>query len=111
MPPWQARRLDPPAEVKNAVDAYFALQDRMARWIDDCCDRWPAARVKPSELRASFNAWADRNGEERMSFSEFHQALHREFKQTTVTGKPYVHGLMIKPQVADADPDHPWREF
>ena len=108
---WQARRLDPPAEVKNAVDAYFALQDRMARWIDDCCDRWPAARVKPSELRASFNAWADRNGEERMSFSEFHQALHREFKQTTVTGKPYVHGLMIKPQVADADPDHPWREF
>lgn len=108
---YQRRGLDPPPDVKNAVDAYFALQDRIARWIDDCCDKWPAARTRPSELRASFNAWADHNGEDRMSFSEFHQALKRDFKQTMTHGKPFVHGLMIKPKVDDSDPSHPWREY
>jgi putative DNA primase/helicase len=98
---WQRTGLKPPEDVTNAVDDYFSMQDRMARWIDDCCERWPDARTKPSLLRASFNAWADRNGEERLSYSTFHQAVTLLFKQTKIVGNLYVHGLMLKPH---ADP-------
>lgn len=109
---WQKRGLDPPPDVRNAVDDYFAMQDRTARWIDDCCDRVSTYRTKPSALRASFNTWADRNGEDRMSFSAFAQALkHAGFKQTTIEGTNYVHGLGFKPNKPQDDPDDPWREF
>lgn len=94
---WREIGLAPPPDVSNAVDDYFSLQDRMGRWIEECCDRWPQGRTKPSELRASYNQWADDNGEDRMSFSAFHQALKPIAKQTTVLGKPYVHGLIVKP--------------
>lgn len=104
---WQRIGLKAPEDVTNAVDDYFSMQDRMARWIDDCCERWPDARTKPSVLRTSFNGWADRNGEERLTFSGFHQALKPLFKQTKVVGDLYVHGLMLKPSTA---PDDPWRE-
>jgi putative DNA primase/helicase len=103
---WQRRGLDPPADVKNAVEDYFKLQDRMARWTEECCDRVPAHRTKPSALRASFNAWADRNGEERMSFLAFHQALqHLGFKQTTIHGTQYVHMLGLKADKLRDEPD------
>lgn len=107
---YQERGLDPPADVKNAVEAYFALQDRMARWIEDCCDLWPDARTKPSTLRASFNAWADRNGEDRMSFSEFATAIKLKFTQKTLHGTNYVHGLILRPEGV-GNPNDPDREF
>lgn len=94
---WRQRGLDPPPAVNAAVADYFAMQDRVTRWVDDCCLLTATFRTKPSELRASFNAWADKNGEDRMSFSEFHQALkHAGFKQTAVMGVNFVHGLAIR---------------
>lgn len=94
---WQKAGLRPPPDVLSAIDEYFSLQDRMVRWIEDCCDRFPQARTKPSELRTSFNAWADRNGEDRMSFANFHQAIKPLFKQTKIAGTLYVHGIIVKP--------------
>ena len=113
---WQRVGLKPPPDVLNAVDEYFQLQDRMTRWIGECCDRVPTYRTKPSALRASYNAWADHNGEERMSFAGFHQAIkHAGFKQTTIEGTGYVHGLGVKPDRApspyDRDEGEPTEDY
>lgn len=95
---WQRIGLAPPPDVQNAVDDYFTLQDSMGRWIEECCETLPQARSKPSELRNSFNGWADRNGERRLSFSDFHEAITKKFRQTTVHGTHFVNGVFLKPE-------------
>ena len=115
---WQKLGLAPPPDVVAAVDQYFARQDALARWIEECCDQWPDYRTQPKDLLQSYNGWADRNFEKRLSYNTLHDALKRKnFDQSTLHGTNYVHGIAVKPRQKPKDindpndPDDQEREF
>jgi putative DNA primase/helicase len=102
---WRRDGLKPTADVEAAVEEYFSTQDVFGRWIEDCCDLIPTAQSAPNSLRASYNAWADRNQERRMSYSEFHDAiaLHARLRQGKTHGERWVRGIALKPEKAAWD--------
>jgi putative DNA primase/helicase len=59
---WQAHRLETPAVVANATADYRAEMDVIARFLEDCCQLHPQARVKASTLHTRLEYWARENG-------------------------------------------------
>jgi putative DNA primase/helicase len=102
---WQDRGLDPPPDVKAAVAEYFARQNVVARWLEECCDLLHTASSRPSELRASYNAWAQKNAEKPMGTVDFHDVIENlgkadpTIRQVTINGYGYVRGIAIKPHL------------
>ena len=60
---WQRAGLAPPAAVRDATESYFADQDVLGQWLEDCTqDGGPFAFTRISNLFASWKAWCeDRN--------------------------------------------------
>ena len=60
---WQRVGLAPPAIVRDATDAYFADQDTLQQWLEECTeDGGQFAFSRTTELFASWKAWCeDRN--------------------------------------------------
>jgi putative DNA primase/helicase len=57
---WQRIGLCPPAGVRNATDAYFADQDIVQQWLDDCTrDAGPLAFTRVATLFASWKTWCE----------------------------------------------------
>ena len=57
---WQRIGLAPPASVLAATEEYFATQDTLQQWLDDCTEDGGAyAFIRTSELFASWKAWAE----------------------------------------------------
>jgi putative DNA primase/helicase len=57
---WQRIGLSPPAIVLDATDAYFADQDTLQQWLDECTyDAGPFAFIRTSQLFASWKSWCD----------------------------------------------------
>lgn len=59
---WQREGLSPPTAVLAASKAYRAESDVVARWIEEACERDPAAEAQASELHASHLRWAREQG-------------------------------------------------
>ncbi|WBL32177.1 phage/plasmid primase, P4 family [Sinirhodobacter sp. HNIBRBA609] len=59
---WQNRGLAAPAGVLDAAQEYFASEDLMGQWIDECCEQgarfWEAAAI----LFQSWKAWNEERG-------------------------------------------------
>ena len=60
---WQRTGLVPPASVRDATEAYFADQDTLQQWLDDCTeDKGAFAFSRTAELFVSWKKWCeDRN--------------------------------------------------
>jgi putative DNA primase/helicase len=60
---WQQAGLAPPATVRDATDAYFADEDTVKQWLEDCThDGGQFAFTRIAELFASWKLWCeDRN--------------------------------------------------
>src|SRR5262245_38762178 len=57
---WQRVGLAPPAIVQDATAAYFADQDTLQQWLDDCTDGGGAdAFTRSAELFASWKSWCE----------------------------------------------------
>jgi len=57
---WQRIGLAPPAIVQDATAAYFADQDTLQQWLDECTyDAGPLAFIRTSDLFASWKTWND----------------------------------------------------
>jgi P4 family phage/plasmid primase-like protien len=57
---WQATGLAPPAGVTEATDAYFADQDTVGQWLEECTyDAGPAAFTRLSTLFESWKQWSE----------------------------------------------------
>jgi putative DNA primase/helicase len=55
-----AHRLAPPASVLDATEAYFAEEDLLQQWLDDCTeDGGEFAFSRTTELFASWKAWCE----------------------------------------------------
>lgn len=60
---WQAGGLRPPAAVMNATAEYRSSEDHVGRFLSDCCELDPNASVSARELRETYEAWCEENGE------------------------------------------------
>jgi putative DNA primase/helicase len=57
---WQAMGLAPPASVIEATDTYFADQDTIGQWLEECThDAGPAAFTRLSVLFESWKNWCE----------------------------------------------------
>src|SRR3546814_2079333 len=72
-----------PASVRVATDAYEKDQDTVARFVEDCCERGPAAqqlmRVRVSDLRQAYETWCRQEGETPISAKALTTALTSRF--------------------------------
>lgn len=60
---WQQTGLAPPQIVRDATESYFADQDHLQQWLDDCTqDAGPFAFTRIRDLFSSWRTWCeDRN--------------------------------------------------
>src|SRR5262245_25514357 len=79
---WQRVGLAPPTIVQDATAAYFADQDTLQQWIEECTgDSGPAAFTRSAELFASWKSWCEeRNWQtgSAMALSEAHRSRVRK---------------------------------
>jgi putative DNA primase/helicase len=109
---WQKDGLNPPSDVKEAVAEYFENQDVFRRWVEERCEINPTGRERPNVLRLDYNAWAQRNGERVMTYSQFHDAIEN-FSDPAVTrvsiqGVKWVKALTLKPSEKTGDFSSRW---
>ena len=95
---WQKTGLAPPAAVRNAGMEYFAAEDMLGQWIDECCATGPVARATARALYASWAAWAEATGQPQGSQKSLGEALReRGFVPGKVgTGRGW-HGIGLRP--------------
>lgn len=72
---WQQIGLRPPKAVVDATEKYLSEEDSFAMWLEECCERDPAAWEATAELFASWNAWVERNGERPWAKKRFGQVM------------------------------------
>jgi putative DNA primase/helicase len=64
---WQGDGLKVPARVREYTAEYRAENDPIAEWLETCCVVRQDASATASELRTSYAAWAEHNGERPVS--------------------------------------------
>ena len=72
---WQRQGLGQPAEVTAATTDYRDSMNTLALFFDDCCSLEEGMTVKASEMRKSYVAWCDENGEKPVSGRKFGEFL------------------------------------
>jgi putative DNA primase/helicase len=73
---WQSIGLAPPSVVRAATDSYFADQDTMQQWLEDCIqDAGEFAFTRTAELFASWKTWCDDRNLKPGSSQAFSEAL------------------------------------
>ena len=97
---WQHTGLAPPQIVRDATDSYFADQDHLQQWIDDCTqDAGPFAFTRIRDLFSSWKTWCDDRNLKPGSASALSEALaDRGFvkKREAGTGQRGFAHLTIK---------------
>jgi putative DNA primase/helicase len=72
---WQQKGLAVPDCVRDYTDEYRAENDPLREWLGDCClldrESWTASAA----LRASYEAWCERNQEKPLGATAFRNAL------------------------------------
>jgi len=74
---WQSEGLHPPEAVREATAEYFAEQDLLPQWLDDCCDRGKEFGATAISLYTSWLAFLAERGEPPRSFKSFGTLLER----------------------------------
>jgi putative DNA primase/helicase len=82
---WQAKRLSPPAIVRNATAEYFEDQDLFGRWLGECSE---ASNEHSTPVADLFQSWAEWCGESR----EFVGSLKRLSQMLADRGFERVRG-------------------
>jgi putative DNA primase/helicase len=75
---WQREGLVAPKVVSDATDEYLGSENAIARWLEECCVKDPAAWTGTTELFGSWKFWAENNGEYIGSARRFAQMLGKE---------------------------------
>ena len=95
---WQERSLDAPESVRAATEEYFAEEDDLSRWMNDCCDlAMTEARTSIGALYASWVEWVNERGERASSRRQFEQDLLRHHIERADSG--HYSGVVLRPTV------------
>jgi putative DNA primase/helicase len=80
--------------VKAATDSYFADQDVIGQWLDDCCQTSAKTAITPTaNLFVSWNDYATRAGEYVGNRKEFSTELSRRGFELLKHGKANVRSI------------------
>lgn len=95
---WQALGLAPPASVLEATEQYFAEQDVLKQWLDECTvDGGPLAVTRTKQLFASWKDWAEERNLKAGSEKSFSEMLANNFaKKRNNAGQWGFVGLTLK---------------
>jgi putative DNA primase/helicase len=96
---WQRIGLEPPPIVRDATDAYFADQDTLQQWLDDCTDDGgDFAFSRTTELFASWKNWCESRNSKPGSAQALSEALvDRSFvKKRNNVGQQGFCNLVVK---------------
>jgi putative DNA primase/helicase len=96
---WQRRGLASPAIGRDATDAYFADQDTLRQWLDDCTeDGGQFAFSRTTELFASWKYWCESRNSKPGSAQALSEALvDRGFvKKRNSAGQQGFRNLIVK---------------
>jgi putative DNA primase/helicase len=97
---WQQDGLAPPAVVREATDAYFADQDTLGQWLEDCTeDAGPLAFTRIADLFSCWKEWCEMRNHRPGSATALSDVLSgRGFakKREAHTGHRGFAGLAIK---------------
>jgi putative DNA primase/helicase len=72
---WQRDGLAIPERVRDYTEQYRTENDPLAVWLEDCCAIEPDAFTASAALRASYEQWAQDNGEKPIGSKSFSKAL------------------------------------
>lgn len=74
---WQEReqRLDPPDNIRAAVEEYRSDMDRLKHFFAECCHVLPGVEVRARVLYDCYATWCERNHERAMSNTAFGREL------------------------------------
>jgi putative DNA primase/helicase len=97
---WQRAGLQPPAAVQNATNEYLLSEDRIGRFISECCQLGPRLYGKTKPLFAAYCRWSEENRERPLSSKEFNEELDR--RDFTVQHTEYGN---VRPGLALKDSD------
>jgi putative DNA primase/helicase len=95
---WQKLGLAPPEIVTSATAEYFADQDTVGQWLDECTEQNLDAFVRSMELFASWKAWTENRHIRSGNVQNLSESLvARNFKKTrNNAGQMGFYGLFIK---------------
>jgi P4 family phage/plasmid primase-like protien len=93
---WQ-NGLTPPKVVANATNEYRNDMDLIGRWIEECCELDPEARIRSADLYADYQSWAEREIGFWVKAIAFSRNLSdRGFQPGKVEGSRGFTGLKLK---------------
>lgn len=90
---WCQESLKPPPEVVDSVNEYKASEDRLAQWIEECCDSGLHYRGGAADLRASF---AKNTGWHNISSKRFGDLMREAGFEKEKSGSMSYIGLRIR---------------
>jgi putative DNA primase/helicase len=104
---WQNIGLQPPEVVQFATEEYFATQDTLSVWANECCDLVQSVSTPPSILLTNYNGWAHENGEMAINRKTMKDWLLKQkgIKYKKVHGKDLVQGIGLKQSFHGQNPD------
>jgi putative DNA primase/helicase len=97
---WQRIGLAPPAIVRDATEEYFAAQDTLQQWLDDCTEDGGQFAFSPTaDLFASWKTWAEANNLKPGSAQTLGESLAgRGFAKARSNAARGFRNLTIKPR-------------
>lgn len=94
---WQKHGLGRPESVTVATADYFANQDLIGQWIEECCETGPEHWDQPGTLFKSWTEFARRSGEEAGTAKSFRNVLERRgFRWSRSNGVRRHSGLSVR---------------
>jgi putative DNA primase/helicase len=70
--------LNPPASVRSETEEYFAIEDKIGRFIDECCEIEPGARCERKQLYTEWRAYCDKMGETAGTAALFYKLMEKD---------------------------------
>lgn len=94
---WQASGLQRPAAITGATERYFADQDLIGQWLEECCERGPDHIALPTPLFESWSIYARAAGETAGTQKDFKAALERRgIIRAKSNGARFYRGLSVR---------------
>ncbi|WP_428558563.1 MAG: DNA primase family protein [Solidesulfovibrio sp. DCME] len=105
---WQRENLNPPDEVRAAVEKARRDEDYLADFFDECCELGQEFRVTSTTLYEAFEGWFKRNisadPKKVPKQGRFSKWVDKRFQKIKSNGKPTFIGLRLTPSQEGMSP-------
>jgi putative DNA primase/helicase len=110
---WQKIGLAPPAVVREASEAYFAEEDLLSAWIDECCTVGKGYSQSSGKLYRSWKRWAENAGEYSGTNKALTKALNeRGFKHKHESEGTVFYGIELNlPEMTEEEAEARWSGY